>query len=105
MGSMSVRVNSLAESISSFFESEDAWASLLPIGVLSIVTLCVTSIFLRARKELAVRFTVQVPPQLRSGWGRKNEPAEQSSHEDIVDPQWPHIPSMSRRWTPSRTAH
>merc|ERR1712000_781178 len=65
-------------------ESEDAWASLLPIGVLSIVTLCVTSIFLRARKELAVRFTVQVPPQLRSGWGRKNEPAEQSSHEDII---------------------
>jgi len=48
------------------------------------VTLCVTSIFLRARKELAVRFTVQVPPQLRSGWGRKNEPAEQSSHEDII---------------------
>ncbi|KAK5415651.1 Meiotic Sister-Chromatid recombination aldehyde dehydrogenase [Exophiala xenobiotica] len=81
---MSMRFNFLAESISSFLEDEDAWAFLLLIGVLSIVTLWVTSIFLRASKEHVVRFSVPVPPQLRSDWGLKDEPAEQPPHEDII---------------------
>jgi hypothetical protein len=94
---MSMRFNSLAESISSFLEDEDAWASLLPIGALSIVTLWVTSIFLRASKEHVVRFSVPVPPQLRNDWGLKDEPAEEPPHEDIVGERDVHVNLVLRR--------